>query len=72
MSAFLPDEEMAIQVSYSIDDLITREREVRALCKMSEVFGIKKAFVITWDDERTISGNELDIEVVPVWKWLLR
>ena len=69
---YIPDEEMAIQVSYSIDDPITREREVRALYKMSEVFGIKKAFVITWDEERTISENELGIEVVPVWKWLLR
>lgn len=69
---YIPDEEMAIQVSYSIDDPLTREREIRALCKMSEVFGIKKAFVITWDEERTVSADELDIEVVPVWKWLLR
>ena len=69
---YIPDEGMAIQVSYSIDDPITREREVRALYKMSEVFGLKKTFIITWDEERTISGNGLDIEVVPVWKWLLR
>lgn len=69
---YIPDEEMAIQVSYSIDDPITREREVRALYKMSEVFGLKKNFIITWDEERIISGNELNIEVVPVWKWLLR
>ena len=69
---YIPDEEMAIQVSYSIDDPLTREREIRASCKMSEVFGIKKAFVITWDEERTVSADELDIEVVPVWKWLLR
>lgn len=69
---YIPDEEMAIQVSYSIDDPLTREREIRALCKMSEVFGIKKAFVITWDEERTVSADELNIEVVPVWKWLLR
>ena len=27
---YIPDEGMAIQVSYSIDDPITREREVRA------------------------------------------
>lgn len=69
---YIPDEEMAIQVSYSIDDPITREREVRALYKMSEVFGLKKTFIITWDEERIISRNELNIEVVPVWKWLLR
>ena len=46
---YIPDEGMAIQVSYSIDDPITREREVRALYKMSAVFGLKKTFIITWD-----------------------
>lgn len=39
---YIPDEEMAIQVSYSIDDPLTREREVKALRKMSEVYPINK------------------------------
>lgn len=69
---YIPDEEMALQVSYSIDDSITREREVRALYQMSQVFSIKNAFIITWDEESTISQDGLDIEVIPIWKWLLR
>lgn len=69
---YIPDEEMALQVSYSIDDSITREREVKALYQMSQVFSIKNAFIITWDEESTISKDGLDIEVIPVWKWLLR
>lgn len=69
---YIPDEEMALQVSYSVDDSITREREVRALYQMSQVFSIKNAFIITWDEESTISQDGLDIEVIPVWKWLLR
>lgn len=69
---YIPDEEMALQVSYSVDDSITREREVRALYQMSQVFSIKNAFIITWDEESTISHDGLDIEVIPVWKWLLR
>lgn len=69
---YIPDEEMALQVSYSVDDSITREREVRALYQISQVFSIKNAFIITWDEESTISQDGLDIEVIPVWKWLLR
>lgn len=69
---YLPNEEMAIQVSYSIDEPLTREREVRALRKIVEVYSLKKAFIITRDEENIISEYGMDIEVVPVWKWLLR
>lgn len=69
---YIPDEEIAIQVSYSIDDPLTREREIKALRKIAEVFSIRKAFIITRDEETTISESGLDIEVLPVWKWLLK
>lgn len=69
---YIPDEEMGIQVSYSIDDPLTREREVKALRKMTEVFPLKKAFIITRDEELTISDKGLNIEAIPVWKWLLQ
>lgn len=68
---YIPDEEMAIQVSYSIDDPLTREREIKALRKISEAFPIRKAFIITRDEETVISENNLEVEVLPVWKWLL-
>ena len=69
---YIPDEEIAIQVSYSIDDPLTRERETKALRKIAEVFPLRKAFIITRDEETTISESGLDIEVLPVWKWLLK
>ena len=62
---------MAIQVSYSIDDPLTREREVKALRKMSEVYPINKAFIITRDEEQSLSDDNLEITVLPVWKWLI-
>lgn len=68
---YIPDEEMAIQVSYSIDDPLTREREVKALRKMSEVYPINKAFIITRDEEQSLSDDNLEITVLPVWKWLI-
>ncbi len=30
-----------------------------------------KLFVITMDEEETIELDDLKIEVIPVWKWLL-
>lgn len=70
---FVPDEKMGIQVSYSIDNEDTYKREIGALEKMDKVFPMKKMLLVTYDDERLIpleSGKT--IEVVPVWKWLLR
>jgi predicted AAA+ superfamily ATPase len=45
---------------------------VGALLKMSKQMEIKKMMVITKDEEDTISELGRTIEVVPVWKWVLR
>lgn len=69
---YVPNEKMAIQVSYSISDSITREREVRALVKLASVFDVAKAFIITRHEESVIEQDGLRIEVVPIHKWLLK
>ncbi|MDR0894564.1 MAG: ATP-binding protein [Prevotellaceae bacterium] len=69
---YIPDKRMALQVSYSIDDPLTREREVKALSRLAEVFSLDKVAIVTRDEEDTLIENGLRIEVVPVWKWLLR
>ncbi len=69
---YVPDAELAIQVSYSIEDLTTRERETRALVKLAQTFNIKRAVIITRDEEAVIKTDGLTIEVIPAWKWLLR
>lgn len=69
---YVPSQELAIQVSYNINDLDTRERETKALLKMASVFPLKKLMIITMDQETTIQEDENSIEVVPVWKWLLK
>lgn len=67
----IPENHMAIQVSYSIDDVDTYEREVGGLVKFLKAFKQYKGLVITWDTERQIKEERISIEVVPVWKWLL-
>lgn len=63
----VPDEKIAIQVSYSIKDQTTWEREISPLVKYAKAHPGWKCLVITYDEEIT----EDDISVVPVWKWLL-
>lgn len=68
---FVPDEALAIQVSYNIQDEETRKREVNALIALNKLHPLKSANIITYDDEETIETDGLRIEVIPLWKWLL-
>ncbi len=70
---YVPEAESAIQVSYKIsDNLETREREVGALRKLPSVLPCKERFIITYDEEETISDEHGLIHVVPFWKWDLQ
>ena len=68
---YLPDVQTAIQVCYSLTDLKTREREVNALIAMAKHINIDNMLIITYDEEETIQVDNLTINVLPVWKWLL-
>lgn len=63
----VPDEKVAIQVSYSIKDETTYNREVSPLVKYAKAHEDWKCLLITYDEEDT----EKEISVVPVWKWLM-
>ena len=64
----IPEEKLAIQVSYSTKDQMTWEREVSPLVKYSKGHQDWKCLLITYDEE----SNEEGISIIPVWKWLLR
>ena len=61
----------AIQVSVSLRDSITREREVRGLCEAADRFGLKEATIITEDTYDRLTVNRMNINMVPAWAWLL-
>lgn len=69
---YLQDQKTAIQVSYSLKDEETRKREVRALEKLSSTVEIDHLFIITMYDEEVINTIHSVINVLPLWKWLLR
>jgi len=63
----VPEEKLAIQVSYSIKEETTYNREVTPLVKYAKAHEDWKCLLITYDEE----GIEEGIPVVPVWKWLM-
>lgn len=67
---FVPEESLAIQVSYSLTDADTRKREVSALVALNKIHPLNTCMIITYDEEETIEEEGLSISVVPVWKWL--
>lgn len=69
---YIPDDAIAIQASYSIQNTETRVREVSALIALNKLYPLKRAIIITYDEDETIEESNLTIEVIPIWKWLLR
>lgn len=68
---YVPDEELAIQVSYNLNDAATLEREKGALLKLAQRYELRKLMIITYSQATEINEGDRIIEVVPVWKWLL-
>ena len=69
---YIPEEELAIQVSYSVKDEDTRKREVKALLAIENVLACRRRLIITYDEEDAWQLSAEGIEVIPVWKWLLK
>lgn len=60
-----------IQVCYDLEDLKTREREIKSLLKASEEMDCRNLKVITRDHESSEEHEGREVEYIPVWKWLL-
>lgn len=68
---YVPQHNWLIQASYSIRDEETYEREVSALLKVCKHVKAKRLTIITYNEEQNIQHNDITIEVIPLWKWLL-
>ncbi len=68
---YIPQSRLAIQVCYSLKDPLTYEREVNALIKLAGYIDCDKLMIITYSEEGFISQKGVEIELIPVWKWLL-
>lgn len=68
----VPDDGLAIQVAYSLADPTTEKRETDALMKFNAIMPMRQLIIITKDEEMVIEKGGTVINVLPVWKWLLR
>ncbi len=61
----------AIQVCYTL----TPENEIREIGGITEamqVFGLAEGLILTYDQEYSVKKDGYQINIVPVWKWLLK
>ena len=69
---YIPQSETAIQVCYTMNDAEgTFERETKALVKVQSRLSCRRNIIVTYDDEDVIEKEDVKIEVIPVWKFLL-
>lgn len=69
---YIPSERLAVQVSLQVlDDIDTKERETRAFAKLNNFIPGSKCILITNSEETNLEYDGIDIEVIPIWKWLL-
>lgn len=69
---FIPKKQRAVQVSYSLADATTKQREIKALMKLSEVYGTKNLEIVTWEEDSVLEETGISIQILPIWKWLLK
>ena len=67
---YIEQENTAIQVSYSISDIDTREREVNALLQFAKKNKDAKLLIITKEEQSEIFVDDYRISVLPIVYWL--
>jgi hypothetical protein len=68
---YVPEVEWAIQVSYSLRDGETLRRETTALQKLAKVMPCRRLTVVTRDEKRTLPSEAGEIEVLPIWEFVM-
>ena len=68
---YLPKKKTFIQVCQSINDPVTRERELRALVEAMGEVEKGTGFILTEDEKETLSFDGRVIPVLPIYEWLL-
>lgn len=60
-----------IQVCYETITPDIERREIKALFEASSELKVKTLTVFTWDEAREVKQDNLTVQFVPLWKWLL-
>ncbi|MCF6185827.1 MAG: ATP-binding protein [Bacteroidales bacterium] len=65
-NAFLP-----VQVSYEISNNDTKQRELKGLAEACKYLNLNKGIIITFDQEEELTYKDIDVSVIPVYKYFL-
>ena len=69
---FVEETGQLIQVAYSAKN-ISNDRETKTLVEAAKtVKGAKKFIIITYEEEKELTIDGVKIEIIPIWKWLIR
>jgi uncharacterized protein len=68
---YLPNEKTMIQVCYKMEGINTEEREIKSMLSLMKYVEAEKLLIITLDEERIVHVNDVYVQVLPVWKWIL-
>jgi len=49
-----------------------REREIKGLIEACQKLNLKEGIIFTYDEEGSAVVEGINIQILPVWKWLLR
>jgi len=60
-----------IQVSFSLADKKTKEREVKGLVETLKYFSLKEGIIITFDEKDELEVENYKIKIIPAFKYLL-
>ena len=68
---FVIPEKSLFQTSYTLNNDMTRDREIKSLLKASDFLGIDDLYIITYDTDEQISIKSKTIKIIPLWKLIL-
>ncbi len=63
--------EKIIQVCYDVDNIKTKERELKAIVKASEELSCENLEIITWDYSNEEKFKNKKIKFTPLWEWVI-
>lgn len=63
--------ELVIQVSWSLVNKITRDREIRALVTALKELGLRQGLILTENEEEELKVDGVHISIKPAFQWIL-
>jgi predicted AAA+ superfamily ATPase len=61
----------ALQVTISLDNTKTYQREMKGLLEAMETYGLDEGYIITLNDNKDIEIEGKNVHIVSVWKWMM-